>query len=216
MNETTKSYEYRKKLGYDKFFKGHGIDLGAGDWPLTSRISPDIESVLPYDYMGGYEDIMKPNLKNKTLQGKFGNAETCYNLEDSTFDFVYSSHMLEHLEDPYTAFRHWIRICKPGGFIFVSVPHEIFYEKCVWPSKFADQNNLGFLNHYTSWTLEWQSNLPASIHIPEFINTFVESGEVTYILAKTEIHHFDFTKFYKDQTIKNAICQIDFIVQKTN
>ncbi len=52
MNETTKSYEYRKKLGYDRFFTGHGIDLGAGDWPLTSEMSPDIESILPYDYMG--------------------------------------------------------------------------------------------------------------------------------------------------------------------
>jgi ubiquinone/menaquinone biosynthesis C-methylase UbiE len=129
-------------------------------------MSPDIESVLPYDYMvgteGGYEDIIKPNLENKTLQGKFGNADTCYNLEDSTFDFVYSSHMLEHLEDPYTAFRHWIRICKPGGFIFVSVPHEIFYEKCVWPTKYSVYPS----PHLHSWTIEWKLNFLKTKPVP--------------------------------------------------
>jgi len=122
MNETNKSYEYRKQLGYDKYFKGKGIDIGAGDLPLTSEMSSDIESIIPYDYMAGYEDLVNG--------GVFGHADTCYNLDDNSFDFVYSSHMLEHLEDPYLSFRNWIRICKPGGFIFTSVPHEIFYEKC--------------------------------------------------------------------------------------
>ncbi|WP_319240663.1 methyltransferase domain-containing protein [uncultured Propionivibrio sp.] len=38
-----------------------------------------------------------------------------------TYDFVHSNHCLEYLDDPALALRHWIRICKPGGHLVLSV-----------------------------------------------------------------------------------------------
>lgn len=41
---------------------------------------------------------------------------------DNTFDVVYSSQMLEHLENPQEAIAEQFRVCKTGGFIINSVP----------------------------------------------------------------------------------------------
>jgi ubiquinone/menaquinone biosynthesis C-methylase UbiE len=49
--------------------------------------------------------------------------------EDNSFDYVYASHVLEHLDDPITAIKNWYRICKPGGHIIMSIPHRDLYER---------------------------------------------------------------------------------------
>ena len=48
--------------------------------------------------------------------------------EDSV-DAVYSSHMLEHVPDPFAVIRDWHRVVKTGGFIVCIVPHQFLYEK---------------------------------------------------------------------------------------
>lgn len=50
-------------------------------------------------------------------------------VEDNHYDTVYSSHLLEHLPDPYEALRNWWRILKPSGYLIVFVPHKDLYEK---------------------------------------------------------------------------------------
>ena len=44
-----------------------------------------------------------------------GDAQYMASIEDGLFDFVHSSHCLEHMQDPQTALANWIRILKPGG-----------------------------------------------------------------------------------------------------
>ena len=56
--------------------------------------------------------------------------------EDNSFDFVYSSHCLEDMEDVETALKNWVRILKPGGFLYVVVPDFGLYEKYCFPSRF--------------------------------------------------------------------------------
>ena len=41
-----------------------------------------------------------------------------------SFDFVVSSHVLEHFVDPIKTLREWYRIVKPGGVIFMILPHK--------------------------------------------------------------------------------------------
>ena len=190
-NETNKSYEYRVKKGYGKFFQGKGLDIGCGKSPLSSEIFTGITELIPYDNEDGQHE-------------NDGNA--CSNLEDNSFDFVYSSHCLEHMDDPHGAFRHWIRVCKSGGIIFTSVPHEIFYEKSTWPSPFAP--------HESSWTLEWESDLPRSVNVLKFIEKLEQEGLAEKILAETVLEDFSFRNFFQDQTTGLAICQIDFVVRK--
>jgi SAM-dependent methyltransferase len=87
-------------------------------------------------------------------------------IEDDTYDFVHSSHCLEHLYDPYESFENWIRICKPGGHIITTIPDEDLYEQGVWPSNHNP-------DHKTSWTiLKNESWSPNSISLIEFLYQF--------------------------------------------
>jgi len=44
-------------------------------------------------------------------------------IADSTYDFVLSSHMLEHSANPLKALREWLRVLKPGGTLLLVLPH---------------------------------------------------------------------------------------------
>ena len=39
------------------------------------------------------------------------------------YDYVFSSHCLEHLVDPVGALLHWKTRIKPGGVLFLYLPH---------------------------------------------------------------------------------------------
>ena len=42
--------------------------------------------------------------------------------ESERFDLVTCAHVLEHLNDPYAAVAEMVRICRPGGYIYVETP----------------------------------------------------------------------------------------------
>jgi SAM-dependent methyltransferase len=44
-------------------------------------------------------------------------------IPDATYDFVLSSHMLEHSANPVRALREWLRVLKPGGTLLLILPH---------------------------------------------------------------------------------------------
>ena len=189
MRETSKLNEFRIKNGYDSYFKGHGIDIGCDDDVLNKNVFKNIIDVHAYD---------------KKIDQSF-DAEFCENIEDNKYDFVYSSHCLEHMKDPYIAYENWIRICNRGGYLIVAVPHEIFYEKCKWPSMFNE-------DHKTSWTYEFKSNLINSIHTIDFLQNFNKLVDI--ISIQTILVNFDFNKFQEDQTQRDAIVQIEFVTRK--
>ena len=75
------------------FCKGTGVDVGANKWPFPGA--------LPVDKIHG------------------GSAyEIPFNV-----DYVFSSHCLEHLEDPISALEQWKLALKPGGVLFLYLPH---------------------------------------------------------------------------------------------
>jgi SAM-dependent methyltransferase len=46
-----------------------------------------------------------------------------YPFADGSFDRVYASHLLEHLGDVVGAMGEIHRIAKPGGYVYIEVPH---------------------------------------------------------------------------------------------
>lgn len=100
-----------------RYFRGFGIDIGSGNDPLLhyATLFPGIMGIRNWDK----ED---------------GDAMVMAGVDDNTFDFVHSSHCLEHLQDPWRALRRWVSICKPGGHIIVTVPDWQLYEHGKWPS----------------------------------------------------------------------------------
>lgn len=59
--------------------------------------------------------------RDSTLNATVGNI-LLSPFVDNSFDLVYNSSTIEHISDWETAFSEMVRICKPGGIIFIGIP----------------------------------------------------------------------------------------------
>ena len=92
-----------KEEFFENYCQGRGIDIGYGGDLLS-------DNCIGWDK----ED---------------GDAHFLTGVPDLQFDFVYSSHLLEHLSHPDIALRSWWRILKPGGYLIIYIPHRDLYEQ---------------------------------------------------------------------------------------
>src|SRR3990167_2551183 len=58
---------------------------------------------------------------------------------DGQCDFIFSSHLLEHVEDHKAALRDWWRLLKVGGHLCLYLPHKLFYPNIGQP--FANKDH---------------------------------------------------------------------------
>lgn len=190
MRETAKLFDYRCENGhFNKYLHGKGIDIGGG---------PDC-LVLPEEIQG---DVRLWDLRD-------GDAQYVHDFDEETFDFVYSSHCLEHMRDIDIALMNWIRICKVDGYIYITIPHEKYYEKSHWPSLFNS-------DHKHSFTLDEKTDLPENVVVCDWIKKFDDWIDVVEI--KENLRNYDFTKDSQiDQTSNyydKISAQIDIILKK--
>lgn len=189
-NETSKSIDRRRRdpAFADHYFVGHGIDIGAGNDCLDKhRLSfPKMLSCRRWDMNDG-------------------DAKDMAGIADNIFDFVHSSHCLEHLTDPYVALDNWLRILKPGGYLVVIVPDEDMYEQGRFPSTFNGDHKVTF----TTWKpRSWCSTS---------VNVFDLVRHVDAEPIKIESLHatYDWTTRHRwDQTCGQAEAAIEFILRK--
>ncbi len=107
MRETAKNYEDRIANGdFANYLHGNGIDIGGGTDCL--KLPEGIEGTVR---LWDFQD---------------GDAQYMHKVRDESFDFVYSSHCLEHMRDLKTAFTNWLRICRKGGILYICVPVKRF------------------------------------------------------------------------------------------
>lgn len=126
MNECSKSKPYWGPIEKEAT-RGRGIDIGCGPDPVT------------------------PDARRFDMEDGDANHISQYVKEE--FDFVYSSHCLEHMHDPRLTILDWWKLVKVGGYIFVLVPDEDLYEQGVFPSRFNDDHKATFtLSKSKSWS----------------------------------------------------------------
>lgn len=185
MYEASKAAKRRFRDGnFFKYFSGRGIDIGAG---------PDC--VDRYKDVFGFESAYNWDLKD-------GDGQYLQSVADGTYDFLHSSHSLEHMVDPRTAMHHWIRVVRSGGYIIVTIPEQNMYEKNQWPSQYNS-------DHKWSFTLG-HDKLPKTINVLEFVNklTGVE------VIKVEKIEEF-FYPSVRDLTLEpNPECAIEIILRK--
>ena len=119
--ETHKAHARRVREGFfDKYCQGKGLDIGYGGDPVVAN-------VRGWDF-------------------EHGDAHLLRGLDDASYDFVYSSHLLEHLPDVELALTNWWRVLKPGGYLLLLLPHRDLYEKkTTLPSRFNEDHAHFFL-----------------------------------------------------------------------
>ncbi len=62
--------------------------------------------------------------KNKKGEQFISDAVDLNNIASKTYDFVLSSHVLEHIANPIKALTEWIRILKDEGHLLLILPHK--------------------------------------------------------------------------------------------
>lgn len=77
--------------------RGKGVDVGCG------KIEWCFPGATPIDFSIGYEFHAR-------------------NLPYLDYDYVFSSHLLEHLTEPWEALDHWYDCLKSGGVLFLYLP----------------------------------------------------------------------------------------------
>jgi SAM-dependent methyltransferase len=173
-----------------QWFVGAGIDVGAGNDSLGfySWVFPMMRGVRAWDLSDG--DAMM-------MDGVPNNA----------YDFVHSSHCLEHLSDPFLAFSNWIRICRPNGHLVITVPDEDLYEQGQFPSTFNSDHKWTFtILKASSWSR-------SSINIVDLCARY--SGQISILKLELLDSGFDYSRPRCDQTLGSlAESAIEIVLRK--
>lgn len=70
-----------------------------------------------------------------------GSCERMPQLADGAFDCVFSSHLLEHIEDHVGALREWWRLVSVGGYLCLYLPHADLYPNIGQPGANPDHRH---------------------------------------------------------------------------
>lgn len=189
-NETSKSVLRRlhDSRFVTKYFVGEGIDIGCGQ-----------------DCIGKYAELFPLMRDVKPWDANDGDAQKMSGVADNTYDFVHSSHCLEHLVDPSEGLKNWFRILKPGGHMVVMVPDEDLYERGIFPSISNSDHKWTF----TIWKKQsWSSR---SINLLYLLQTLGDSAEI----LKVEVLDASYlpSAYKQDQTLGIGECAIEFILR---
>lgn len=170
------------------YFKGNGIDIGGKPDPLAlyTELFPLVTNIRTWDI-------------------KDGDAQFLNTVPDETYDFVHSSHCLEHLNNPIEGLKNWVRILKPGGYLIITVPDEDLYEQDIFPSTFN-------LDH--KWTFTIYKNSSWSTKSINIVDIIKELDGIC--IEKIELLNSTYRTLPRyDQTLTPiAECGIEIIIRK--
>lgn len=184
--EASKNHVRRLKWGdYERFFKGKGIDIGCGSDPVL----PDCDT---WDKVNG-------------------DATHMATVPDQQYDWVHSSHCLEHIKEFETALYNWWRILKLGGHLIITVPDYNLYEHANFPpSRYNGDHKIAF------------SMNPSCIEKDPIIKTYNDIARkligAQFVRAQLNDSGFDYTDYVSDQTAKRngeAQAELEFIFRKS-
>ncbi|MDH4235670.1 MAG: class I SAM-dependent methyltransferase [Nitrospira sp.] len=173
-----------------RYFVGQGLDIGGKPDPLAlyTELFSKIEHVRTWDR----ED---------------GDAQDLHGIEADRYDFVHSSHCLEHLDDPRQGLENWFRVLKPGGHLVLLVPDEDLYEQGVFPSTHNRDHKWTFTLHkQKSWSGKSVNLLPLLIGLGG-------QSEIVKVELLTSTYRFKLPRY--DQT-RSPVgeCGIEVVVRK--
>lgn len=142
--------------------QGRGIDIGCGPDPVSA-------DAMPFDMDAGDANRIDEYVREQ-------------------FDYVYSSHCLEHMHSPPEALRRWWKLVKPGGHLFLLVPDEDLYEQGFFPSIFNGDHKATFtIAKAKSWS-------PVSYNLLDLVNALPDGRVIQIVLQD---HGYDHARQFR-------------------
>ena len=175
--ETSRAHGRREREGFfEKYCRGEGLDVGYGGDVIVDGCSG-------WDFRNG-------------------DAQYLSGVEDESFDFVYSSHCLEHMYDVQTALKNWFRVVRKGGYLLLAIPHRDLYEKKTQlPSRWNGDHKHMFLIG--------RAEPPDTLDIVEEIKSALKNYDIKYIKTCDEGHTITDPLVHSDGEY-----QIEIVIQK--
>lgn len=108
-----------------QYIKGHGVEIGAFHNPF-----PLYGATIDYVDTKSIEElrVLFPEINFEATPvidaNIIDNGEILDKIKDETYDFLVSSHQLEHCMSPLTALENNLRVVKAGGIIFYAIPNK--------------------------------------------------------------------------------------------
>ncbi len=134
--------DYAKEIYTDKYFGGsispvfgrlkdlykdkRVLDLACGDGEYLSNFSKSSVGV----------DISEKNIdycKKRGLNVLYANLNKELPFFDNSFDVIYASNIIEHVESPFNFLRECRRIVKSDGYIILCIPNEQSLIHLIYP-----------------------------------------------------------------------------------
>jgi SAM-dependent methyltransferase len=173
-----------------RYFVGTGLDIGGKPDPLSL-----------------YKEFFPLMTDIRTWDQEDGDAQLLEGVADGSFDFVHSSHCLEHLIDPMEGLRNWLRVICEGGHLVITVPDEDLYEQGEFPSRHNSDHKWTFTIFKTkSWS-------ESSINLLDMIRELGSAVEVIKIEKLISTYRFDLPCY--DQTLTPvAECAVELVLRK--
>jgi SAM-dependent methyltransferase len=172
------------------YFVGSGLDIGGKPDPLAL-----------------YKELFCQMTAVKTWDWEDGDAQFLAGVPDASFDFVHSSHCLEHLVDPVIGLANWLRVVRPGGHLVVTVPDEDLYEQGIFPSTFNRDHKWTFtIFKQTSWS-------PKSVNLLDLVRGLGSDSELVRMEQLAATYRFELPRFDQSLTPVGE-CGIEFVIRK--
>ena len=173
-----------------RYFVGKGVDIGGKPDPLSL-----------------YTHVFDHMTEVRVWDKEDGDAQYMNGVPDEHFDFVHSSHCLEHLVDPLVGLKNWLRVTRPGGYIVVTVPDEDLYEQGVFPSTFNGDHKWTFaVCKHKSWS-------PRSLNVVDIVRELGPTAELVRVEQLSSGYRYDLPRY--DQSVSPVTeFSIEFIVRK--
>jgi SAM-dependent methyltransferase len=94
----------------ERFCVGRGLEIGPGNHPVCDRAN----TIFLDRFSNNPDACPHPDIVSDAARIPVRNG---------TFDFLLSSHMLEHHQDTLRTLYEWKRVLRPGGVLFLVLPH---------------------------------------------------------------------------------------------
>ena len=128
---------YQRSLLVQKYCRGHGAEIGALQQPMLVPLGARTTYIDLHP--SAYWRSLPGNAAVKIVEPQIvDDGATLNSVADGLFDYLIAAHVLEHVEDPISALKTWVRVVKPGGHIIIAVPDKRFCGEEMRPTTTVD------------------------------------------------------------------------------
>ena len=177
----------RNELSY-RYLCGSGIEIGPLQSPLALRPDTHVryaDHLSLGDARASYPELNRLPLVSPTI---ICSPAALAPVAERSVDFVIANHVVEHVPKPLAALHEWLRVVRPGGYLYVAISeYEGPFEQ-VQPAAPREQLVTDIAQHRNRQELErlryrlWGAGTPPGL--PDTFNSDTFAGLISELIGR--------------------------------